>query len=349
MTPLTQADIHKIDPDGMFALIKAWPDQWRKGQDCARSFDPSFSAADADQVAVVGMGGSAIGGDLVRALALEESPIPMQVIRDYSLPKSISARSIVIVSSYSGGTEETLSAMTEAMERGARIVCVTSGGEVLRRAQEHGFPHVVIPGGAPPRAALGLSLAAQLSIAEKLGLVSVGEGWDEAAAMLEGLTQSLANPAGNDALDLAKALVESLPVVYSAAGMMEAVNLRWRGQFEENAKALAAGNVFPEMNHNEIMGWDEPAEIHSRIGVIVLRDEADHPRIQRRMDVTRGLLEERAGSWHEVQSQGTHRITRLLSLVLLGDWTSFYLAMLRDVDPTPIGFIDKLKSALAEG
>jgi glucose/mannose-6-phosphate isomerase len=348
MQPLTLETIRRTDPEGMFDLIKAWPEQWRQGQECAEGFCAEKRAAEANQFVVVGMGGSAIGGDLVRALALAESPVPVQVVRDYVLPASVDAGSIVLVSSYSGNTEETLSTMDEAMERGAYVVCVTSGGEVLARAQEHGFPHVVIPGGAPPRAALGLSLSAQLAIAEHMGVVSVGDGWEEAEAMLEGLTQSLANPSGNDALELARALVDALPVVYSASGLLEAVNLRWRGQMEENAKALAYGNLLPEMNHNEIMGWDEPSDLHGRIGVVVLRDHEDHPRVQKRMDVTRSLLEARAGSWREVSTQGTHRITRVLSLVVLGDWASFYLAMLRGVDPTPIGFINRLKSALSE-
>jgi glucose/mannose-6-phosphate isomerase len=198
-----------------------------------------------------------------------------------------------------------------------------------------------------PRAALGYSFAVVLTVLERLGFVeSKPAAWEEAYALLDAQTSELADPSDNRALALAQELQGTLPLIYCGTGLLEAVNLRWRGQFQENSKVFAIGNLFPEMNHNEIMGWEYPGPIHERLAVVVLRDRADHPRVQRRLDVTRDLLADRATSWMEVETKGEHKLARMLSLVNFGDWVSFYLAMLQDVDPTPIGLINALKNAM---
>ncbi len=346
---MTLDDIRRVDTDGMYDALRRFPSQWREGR--ALAAQAAFGGVRLDRrggVLVAGMGGSAIGGDLLRALALESGPAPVVVSRSYRLPGWVGARTLVVVSSYSGDTEETLAAMDEALRRQARVVCVTTGGQVLGRAKGEGLPYVKMPGGLPPRAALGYSLTALLVLAERIGLLDVGEAaWQEAEALLERQAAALADPAGNEALDLATALRSRLPFVYSSEGLMAPVNLRWRTQLQENSKVQAAGNVFPELNHNEIMGWELPSDLLARIGVVVLRDRGDHPRVHRRIEATRTLLEPRAGCWIEAQSRGTHPLARMLSLVHLGDWVSFYLALLRGVDPTPIPLIDRLKERLS--
>ncbi len=348
---MTLDELRRLDAGGMYDAIRQFPRQWREGRAHADRADlGGLRAGSLRPVLVAGMGGSAIGGDLLRALALESAPAPVVVSRSYRLPAWVGAETMVVVSSYSGDTEETLAAMDEALRRRATVVCVATGGQVLDRAQREGLPFIQMPGGLQPRAALGYSLTALLVLAERIGLLDPGEAaWQEAEALLEERAAALANPAGNPALDLATALRDRLPWIYSGEGLMEPVNLRWRTQLQENSKTLAAGNVFPELNHNEIMGWQQPSDLHKRLAVVVLRDRGDHPRVQRRIATTRALLEARAGCWIEVESRGTHPLARLLSLVHLGDWVSFYLAVVRGVEPTPIPLIDLLKERLAEG
>ena len=339
-------DRARLDPEGMFDAIRSFPDHLQEGRRRALPFEAPFTAAGKQQVVVVGMGGSAIGGDLLRTLALPHAAVPVSVVRHYTLPASVGADTIVVVSSYSGNTEETLSALDEALARGAKVACIAAGGQVLARAEAEGLPYVQIPGGLQPRAALGYSLGALLTMAERLELHTIPpSAWEEAHERL--LRQrEVYSAEDNEARDLAASLKGLLPFVYSESGLLEAVNLRWRCQFNENSKALAGGNLFPELNHNEIMGWDQPDDLFERIAVIVLRDLQEHPRVQQRIEVTRGLLEPKAARWIEVKSEGEHPFTRVLSLVHLGDWVSLYLAYRRGVDPTPVGLIQQLKQAL---
>ncbi len=345
-------DIRRIDKDGMYDLVKGFPEQWKEGRRIAEEVDLDITIESKNQVVVVGMGGSAIAGDLVRCFAIDQSPVPITVVRNYELPASVNENSIVIASSFSGNTEETLSAFDEALSRNATIICISSGGRVAALAQEHNLPIIKIPGGMPPRAALGYSLSVLMVVSNKLGLIKLTDAdWAESQALLEQQTATYSNPAGShEAIDIARELVPRFPFVYSSTGMLETVNLRWRGQFQENAKKLAVGNVYPELNHNEIMAWEfaNGKTFHGNLAVLVLRDEADHSRVQHRMDVTRGLLAEKAGYWKGIESKGKSRLARMMSMINLGDWISLYLAYLREVDPTPIGLIDRLKSELAK-
>ncbi len=346
-----QAQIDRLDPQDMFGAVRAFPDHLREGWRRAERLRPGHSADDFDQVVFVGMGGSAIGGDLVRGYARPTSPVPVSVVRGYTLPASVGERSLVVASSYSGGTEETLSALGEATERGATVYAITSGGELKQRAEAEGFPHVVIPGGMQPRAALGYSLGAGLRIADTLGLAPTSaDAFEEAAAAVTDRAAALADLGGNPALDLARTLDGKLSVVYTGPGLLEAVGKRWQTQLHENAKQLAYGNVFAELNHNEIMGWEAaPEGLRERVAIVVLRDADDHPQVQRRMEVTRGLVEDRAASWTVVEPEGEHALTRMLTAIQLGDFVSFYLAMLAEEDPTPVETIQQLKKTLAEG
>ncbi len=345
-------DIRSVDASSMYDAVRAFPEQWRSGR--ARALEADLSGVRRDgyrQVVVAGMGGSAIGGDLLRTLALDEGAVPVIVSRSYRLPAWVGPETLVIASSYSGNTEETLAALDEALRRQASVVCLTTGGKMKARAEAEGWPLVPMTGGMPPRAALGYSLTALLTVAEHIGLLKPDVvAWAETQALLEEQTVALADPEApqNQAMHLAAALNGRLLVVYSSEGLVEAVNLRWRNQMHENSKTLSLGNVFPEMNHNEIMGWARRTDLHRGVGVIVLRDRDDHPRVQRRMDITRDLLAEHAGFWMEVHSRGASKLARIMSLIYLGDWVSLYLAVLHQVDPTPISLISQLKEALAD-
>ncbi len=335
----------------MHAAIKGFPDHleegWQKG---AAADDFGFSAEQFDGVIVCGMGGSAIGGDLVRTLIEPECTIPFQCIRGYDLPGWIGEKTLVIVSTYSGGTEETLSAFVQALERNSTIAVVTSGGEARVLAEKHGLKWIEISGGLQPRAALGYSFGVVLRMAKAFGLTSVSDA--DLAETLEALRERgthYAHMGPNPSLEVADALHGNLPVIYSGVGLLEAVNLRWRTQIHENAKTSAVGHLFPELDHNEIMSFEAaPPEIAGRMVVIVLRDRDDHPQIQRRMDITREIVQPYVGAWYDMESEGESRLARMCSLIQLGDWASFWLAMRQRVDPSPVGSIQRLKGMLAE-
>ena len=349
---MTSDSIRALDPDEMLGHIRAFPDHlaggWRRG---AQAAGFGWQAAEFNAVVVCGMGGSAIGGDLVRTFVEPESPVPVHVVRGYTLPAFVSGQTLVVVSSYSGGTEETLACYAEARQRGAAVLAVTSGGDVKATAEQAGHRVIEIPGGMQPRAALGFSLGVLLRVAREIGLADLsGDTFESAVDLARERSERLGSPdgAGNRAVALAETLHGALPVVYSGPGLLEAVNGRWRTQLHENAKAPAVGNLFPELNHNEIMGFEAaPEGIASRMAVVVLRDEGDHVQVQKRMAATRDLVQAGVASWTEVESDGPSRLARMLSLLQLGDFTSFYLAMLQGVDPTPVETIQQLKRTLA--
>ena len=342
------------DPQDMRAAVRAFPDHldvgWRRGE-ATRDF--GLHADDVDGIVVCGMGGSAIGGDLVRTLVEPSSPVPFLVNRGYTLPGWVGRKTLVVASSYSGGTEETLSAFEEARERGAHVVAVTSGGELAARADAGRT--IEIPGGLQPRAALGYSLGVLLRFAGALGLAEIAgmdgvlaDARQRAARYDRDGDGSREAGAANAARGLSAHFEDALPVVYTGVGLLEAVGMRWQTQINENAKHPAVGNVFPELDHNEIMGFERgPEEVLERMQVVVLRDRDDHPQVQKRFDATRDLVEGSVGGWHEFETDGDSRLSRMLSLVQLGDWASFWLAIRKGVDPTPVETIQQLKKTLA--
>ena len=340
-----------LDPGDMRGAVRAFPDHlqdgWERGA-AAEAF--GVDASSLNGIVVCGMGGSAIGGDLVRTLVEAESPVPFVVNRGYTLPGWVDERTFVVVSSYSGGTEETLSAYADARERGAQILAVTSGGEVRQRARDGGDRLVEISGGMQPRAALGYSLGVLLRFARSNGLLDLSDATFDAAldAARQRAAQHDADAEGNPARDLSARWENNLPVVYTGVGLMEAVGMRWRTQIHENAKHPAVGNVFPELDHNEIMGYESaPEDLLRRFAVVALRDADDHEQVRKRFDVTRDLLKSGVASWTDLDSDGASRLDRVLSFVQLGDAASFWLAMRKGVDPTPVETIQQLKKTLA--
>lgn len=345
--PLTEERLRTVDSDGMYDRIRGFPDQWRRARTRAREIALDVADGAVDHVLLVGMGGSALAGDLLAALVRESSAVPVTVSRTYDLPGFVDERTLVIGSSYSGNTEETLSGFQEAIARDAHCYAVTSNGHLRGLCENEGIGFHALPDGFAPRAALGYSLAAVLAVAAEAGVFTLsGEAWNESVAVLDEMSDRLSDVSGNEALDVARRLRNRLPLVYSGSTLIEPVNTRWRCQLQENAETLAYGNAFPELNHNEIMGWADTEWLRSQLGVVVLRDASDHPRVRHRMEITRELLEERAGFWAELESEGTHPLTRMLSLVHLGDWVSLYLAVLEGIDPTAVALIDGLKERL---
>ncbi|MEM1055849.1 MAG: bifunctional phosphoglucose/phosphomannose isomerase [Bacteroidota bacterium] len=335
-----------LDPQDMRGAIAGFPDHLADGW--GRGAAGLGITDDVKGIVICGMGGSAIGADLVRALSAPDSRVPVVVNRAYGVPGWVGETTLVIGSSYSGGTEETLSAFEAAREAGAKLAAVTSGGTLAEKAD--GYPTITIPGGMQPRAALGYSLGVLLRAFRDGGLLDLSD--DDFLTAL-GHAKERAEAYGLDdrtnlAREVSGALEGKLPVVYTGPGLLEPVGMRWRTQIHENAKHPAYGNVFPELDHNEIMAFEAgPTEVLSRIEILALLDVDDHGQTRRRFEITKGLVARTVSGWREIESEGDNRLDRMLSLVQLGDWVSFWLAMRKGEDPTPVETIQNLKAALA--
>jgi len=342
------------DPKKMWLLMEAFPDHIEAVAQAVENLSlPSASGRPAASSLVIsGLGGSAIGGDLARAIAGNLIKIPLIVNRDYDLPAFANASTLVIACSYSGNTEETLSVYAQAKATGADIVCITSGGSLAELAVNDSFPVVSLPGGLPPRAALGYSLAALLGVLQAKGIVpDMSADVRETVALLRALREKYrpeTAAAENPAKQLAAELHDKIVAVYGSSAIMEAAAYRWRSQIAENAKNLAFHHALPEMNHNELVGWLRPEAALKNVGVVFLRDSWDHPQVQKRFDLTRKVIEGKAGFVREVQSEGKSRLARILSVVYLGDFTSLYMAYLNRLDPTPVTVIEAFKEALGQ-
>ena len=339
-----------LDPGGMRGHLEGFADQLREAVAIGRDTPLSVSGDGITSVVVAGMGGSAIGGELAAGYLAGSMSVPLSVIRGYLLPAHVGPSTLVYVSSYSGNTEETLSSYAEARDRGARIVCSTTGGDVGRIAEEHGHDVVRVPTGYPPRAALGFGLVPLLFVLGRLGLApdpsdDVADAIKTASMCIERL--GLAVPLHeNEAKELASWLFGHVPVVYGSVPVSSVVANRWCGQLSENSKVVAHRNELPEMNHNEIVGWSGPRPVGGDARVVFLRDQDDHPRVARRAEITREAIAGCGTEARDVVSRGTTKLARLISLVQLGDFVSFYLAMLGGIDPTPVAPIDRLKEEL---
>jgi glucose/mannose-6-phosphate isomerase len=305
-----------------------------------------------DGVILVGLGGSAIGGDLARAYLGSDLKVPFQVVRSYTIPGWVNRSTLALVSSYSGNTEETLAALQAVKAAGAPVVCMTSGGELERTAARDGQPVFKFPEGFPPRTALPFSFVAIVSALAQAGLIS--DRTAELDASLPWIRHRLEvygpeNPQrDNPAKTLATRLFGRVPVIYGSSQRLAYVARRWAAQISENAKELAYFSELPEMNHNEIVGWQHPAEMLRRLVPIFLRDQQDHPRVQLRLEITREFLGRRTEPVLEYWSAGEPWLERLWTLILLGDFASVYLSFLNREDPTPVETIESLKVRLRQ-
>lgn len=348
---MTEQDILRHDTLNMRKLLAGFPGQIEDAVAIGKKARIPLNVKRVRTIVVTGLGGSAIGGDLLRSYLADELALPFAVNRHYFLPDFVDANSLVIVSSYSGNTEETIAAHNDASKRKAQVICVTSNGQTERLAQRYKQPVVKIPPGFPPRAALGYSFFPVLVILSKLGLVKTKTGQiKETIALLREKAKEYAvvDERTNKALALAARLHNKLPIVYSSAEWYDSVNLRWRGQFCENAKVLAFGHVVPEMNHNELVGWNVLKPQMKEMAVLLLKDKQMHARVAVRMEVMKSIINQYASEIIEVESEGKSLLARMFSLIYLGDWTSFYLAILNGVDPTPVKVIDYLKNELGK-
>jgi glucose/mannose-6-phosphate isomerase len=347
---MTPEDISRIDRSNMFSLLRDFPAQAREALTIGTNADIRLRTTGIRNIVVCGLGGSAIGGDLLRSYLATDLRIPFSVNRMYTLPKYVGRDTLVIISSYSGNTEETNAAHREALKRKAKVLCISSNGTTEKLATRAHSPFIKIPGGLPPRAALAYSFFPLLLALTRLGFIkSRRKEIQETLTLLDAKASlyTSSDHTANPAYLLAERLKHRIIVCYSSTERFDTVNTRWRGQIAENGKALAFGHVLPEMNHNELVGWKVLQREMREMQVIFLRDKGDHPRVQMRMGITGEVLARYTDRVTEVWSEGEGLLARLFSLIYLGDWVSYYLAILHGEDPTPVAVIDYLKTSLA--
>jgi glucose/mannose-6-phosphate isomerase len=341
----------KYDPDNMLKHLHSFRDLCGLAWEMAVKFKLPQNYSDINKIVILGMGGSAIGGDLVGSLAVAESRVPILLCRDYTLPNYVDANTLVIASSYSGMTEETLSAFDQALETPAKKLAITTGGKLKFLCEKKGIPIISFDYEAQPRAALPFSFFIILGLFQKLKIVkNKAKMVSEALSSLQILGAKIKEEiplAQNLAKELAIKLYGHLVVVYGAGITSEAAH-RWKTQINENSKSMAFYEFFPELNHNSVVGYSFPLELTQSITVVLLNSSLLQDRVRLRYEITQKLLEQAGISYQVLNGEGKRALSQMMSLILLGDYVSYYLAMLNKVDTGPVKAIDFLKNSLAE-
>lgn len=343
------AFITRLDPKGMYDLTVGFPQQCERALAIAKEAGLAKGPARPDLVILTGLGGSAAGGDFIRALFEAHGSVPYQVNRDYFVPSYVNGATLVFACSYSGNTEETLSAYQDAKQKGATIVCITSGGKLAEWARADGYPLILIPGGQPPRTSLGFLLMPVVVACEAYGLLpafdhgSLVRHLQTCVDLWKVDVPTDSNPTKKLALELHG----KVSVLYGLGSWQGLVANRWKGQINENAKVMTFANTYPELNHNEILGWVKAHEqgVTDWVGV-VLKDGTESAKMNKRCEVTERLTASIC-SWHHVTASGANLLEKAVSLALFGDFVSLYMAALNSVDPENIDSINILKNELA--
>jgi glucose/mannose-6-phosphate isomerase len=343
---LDRAAVGACDPTGQVGEILDLPHHLRDALWRVESAGLAPLTA-RDGLIVAGMGGSGIGGRLARASIGGRARRPLTIVGGYALPAWAGPDTVVLCSSYSGATEETLSCYVDAGERGAQRIVATTGGPLAERAREDGVPVIPIPGGFQPRAAVGYALVSALEVAALCGAAPTLHDEIEAAATLAERLGGEWGPDGPEhglAKVLARRLVDTVPVI-AGTELTAEIAYRWKTQINENAELPAFASALPELNHNEIVGWAAARHL-ARFAAIFLEDPDEHERNARRIELTARAADTGAVVVDRVRAIGETRTERVVSLVLLGDLMSLYLAVLRGIDPASIVVLDELKSRL---
>jgi glucose/mannose-6-phosphate isomerase len=341
------SQLRKVDSGKMISYCVDASRHYRESERVAQKI--SLGYAKPENVVIAGMGGSAIGGELLKDWARERTQIPIEVNREYDLPGYANKKTLAVVVSYSGETEESLGAFLDALKRNCLIFCISSGGSLLEFSEKLGVPYLRVPTGMPPRAALPYLFMPLLVCLEKTQVVSgVSDEFSEAARILGRISErnTPEKPVeDNPAKTLAVGIRGNVPVVYGF-GVFRGVAQRFKQQFNENSKVPAKWEYFSELNHNEIVGWEETGKLCRCFSTILIRDKKEPDEIHARIETTKTLMQPM--KIFEVWSQGKSSLARMLSTILVGDFTSVYLAILRGVDPTPVKTINQLKERMKQ-
>ena len=339
-----------LDTEHMAKAIYDFPDQLAQAMDIGKNFSAKITFNEIQNVVVAGMGGSAIGGDVCRALLAAELNVPFLVSRNYNLPNWVNENTLVICSSYSGNTEETLSAFADANAKGANICGISTGGSLTEKLNTDNYDIIAIPAGLQPRAALAYSIVPMLFLLRAQRLIgdSIFNDISNTVKLLRVHRDEYAKEvASNLTYTLAASIYKTLPIIYGTSESTVVAALRWKGQFCENADMLAYHNELPEMNHNEIAGWENNAELFDNMSVLWLTDSNDHDQVQLRQKITKRIIGMKNNNQHVIAVAGSSVRVRLLHLIHFGDWVSYWCAILHGTDPSPVVPIMLLKEELS--
>lgn len=333
----------------MIRMLKSFPEMWESANEIGRKFKiDSRYFNEVDKIVISGMGGSAIGGDIIREYVETSSSIPIFVNRNYTLPKYVNKNTLLVMISYSGDTEETLSVYRDARRIGLRMIGLSSNGKLSGICSKEKIPFVSIPSGYSPRAALPYLFLPVLIILEKMKIIrEQDKPIKEVLNVLEDMSNELSVVGKNMAFDLAKKCVGGIPIICSSQNF-SSLALRWKAQINENSKAPAYAQFFPELNHNEIVGWEGNTIVEKKFEFIFLKTAFEHPRNNLRMEITRDILKRKNICANEISGRGGGLLSQMVSIIYFGDWVSFYLAALNKVDPAPVEIITFLKNELSK-
>jgi len=330
----------------MKKLIEGFADQLRLAIEIGLKSSFKNDNAEIRNIVIMGMGGSGTGADIVAGLNKDNLKIPLEVVKSYTLPKYVDKYTLFIASSYSGNTEETCICLKNAIDKGANICIISGGGEIKRIAEEQNLNCISIPGDANcPRASVGLSFVSLLFVLYKYELIADGfiDEIESAAKLLEREQADIILKSQK----IAKILKSKSPIIYSD-DTFQPIALRFQQQINENSKQLAHINVFPEMNHNELVGWSAPVDMFSNRCLIYVQNHTAHDSIKKRMEICREIFKEKCENIIDIESKGSSLLEGYVYLIHFADWISYYLALENDVDPFPVEKIDYLKSRLVE-
>ncbi len=342
-------EIRKVDRSNMLSFCVEAAKHYRKAFQMAKTVMVYYPRP--KEIIAAGMGGSAIGGELLKDWTRDALKIPLEVCRDYTLPAYADENTLILAVSYSGETEETLSIFLEALKRKCMIMCISSGGTLIELAEKMKIPHLRVPSGIPPRAALPYLFITMLVLMDKLGLASNVEM--EISEAINVIRQVCGENAPQKPLRenfskmLASNISGTVPVVYGF-GLYRSVAQRFKQQFNENSKVPSKWEIFPELNHNEVVGWEKPEKLSKCFSAIILRDKSEPQEIRGRIEATKELMLDKIAGIYEVWSRGEGQLAKMLSTTLIGDFASVYLALLHGIDPTPVEAITTLKKRIAK-
>ncbi|WP_309493643.1 bifunctional phosphoglucose/phosphomannose isomerase [Candidatus Hecatella orcuttiae] len=341
--------VASVDRGGMSRFLEENPAHYKQALEIGEQAElGSLEKADGfEKILFLGMGGSSIGGSLIKDWAYDRLPVPVEVWRDSTLPRYADEKTLIVAISYSGNTLETLTSFSEAVKRGCPTLALSSGGFLREQCRESGLPHVKVPKGLQPRQALPYLMVPPAVVLERLRLLDgVKAEVAEAVKVMEAMAGSLkvSTPTEkNPAKALAVELKGTLPTVY---GFREYASVAYRvkTQLNENSKMLSRFELFPEANHNEVQGWERLSpQLASMLSVLLLRDREEPPDMRARIEAAKSLFTRKIPRVHELYGEGSSRMAKMLSLIYLGDYLSLYLAVLNQVDPTPVESITALK------
>lgn len=305
-----------------------------------------FDKLSFNKIIISGLGGSAISGDLLKNFLKDELDIPVFINRNYFLPSFADEKTLLIASSYSGNTEETLSSFSDGLKRKCKIISLSTGGKLEKLSDDNSIPFVRLQKGFQPRYALGLSFFTLIKIFEKLNLIETQKEIVEKIISLWKEKAIHYSTDDNPALNTAQQLIGFIPVIYSASDYTNSVGYRFKSQINENSKLHAFHHEFPEMNHNEIIGWESHQQKQLHTKVVYLLDETYHPQIKKRFQIVSEFIKKSDVEIITLESRENNFKARIMDLIFLVDWISFYLGVLRGFDPSEIDYINLLKDRL---